>query len=59
MNAQPLLSNSGKEVPMFDKKGVFWFLGLTFGLTWLIDLVIYLRGRHRGPPGRSMVCSCR
>jgi hypothetical protein len=28
---------------MFDKKDVFWFLGLTFGLTWLIDLVIYLR----------------
>ena len=29
---------------MFDKKGVFWFLGLTFGLTWLLDLAIYLRG---------------
>jgi len=35
---------------MFDKKGVFWFLGLTFGLTWLIDLVIYLRGGI-GAPG--------
>ena len=35
---------------MFDKKGVFWFLGLTFGLTWLIDLVIYLRG-GLGAPG--------
>jgi len=29
---------------MFDKKGVVWFLVLTFGLTWLIDLAIYLRG---------------
>lgn len=29
---------------MFNKKSVFWFLGLTFSLTWLIDLVIYLRG---------------
>ena len=35
---------------MFDKKGVFWFLGLTFGLTWLLDLVIYLRG-GLGAPG--------
>jgi len=34
---------------MFDKKGVFWFLGLTFGLTYLIDLVIYLRGGLTGP----------
>jgi len=34
---------------MFNKKGVFWFLGLTFGLTWLIDLVIYLRGGLSGP----------
>ena len=35
---------------MFDKKGVFWFLGLTFGLTWLCDLAIYLRG-GLGLPG--------
>jgi membrane protease YdiL (CAAX protease family) len=34
---------------MFDKKGVFWFLGLTFGLTYLIDLVIYLRGGLTSP----------
>jgi membrane protease YdiL (CAAX protease family) len=34
---------------MFDKKGVFWFLGLTFGLTWLIDLAIYLSGGLTGP----------
>ncbi len=34
---------------MFDKKGVFWFLGLTFGLTYLIDLIIYLRGGLTGP----------
>jgi membrane protease YdiL (CAAX protease family) len=27
---------------MFDKKGVIWFLGLTFSLTWLVDLAIYL-----------------
>lgn len=26
---------------MFNKKGVFWYLGLTFGLTLLIDLIIY------------------
>jgi hypothetical protein len=25
---------------MFDRKGVFWFLGLTFGLTWLLDLTV-------------------
>jgi membrane protease YdiL (CAAX protease family) len=31
---------------MFDKKGVFWFLGLTFSLTWLIDLAIYLCGGY-------------
>ena len=34
---------------MFDKKGVFWFLGLTFGLTYLIDLAIYLRGGLTSP----------
>ena len=34
---------------MFDKKGVFWFLGLTFGLTYLIDLSIYLRGGLTSP----------
>jgi membrane protease YdiL (CAAX protease family) len=34
---------------MFDKKGVFWFLGLTFGLTYLIDLGIYLRGGLTSP----------
>jgi len=34
---------------MLDKKGVLWFLGLTFGLTWLIDLVIYLRGGLTSP----------
>ena len=34
---------------MFDKKGVLWFLGLTFGLTYLIDLVIYLRGFRTDP----------
>jgi len=34
---------------MFDKKGVVWFLGLTFGLTWLIDLAIYLRGGLAAP----------
>lgn len=36
---------------MFDKKGVFWFLGLTFGLTWLIDLVVYSNGGLRTPVG--------
>jgi membrane protease YdiL (CAAX protease family) len=35
---------------MIDKKGVFWFLGLTFGLTWLLDLAIYLLGDY-GTPG--------
>ena len=34
---------------MFDKKGVFWFLGLTFGLSYLVDLIIYLRGGLTGP----------
>jgi membrane protease YdiL (CAAX protease family) len=34
---------------MFDKKGVFWFLGLTFGLTYLIDLFIFLRGFRTDP----------
>ena len=28
---------------------VFWFLGLTFGLTWLADLVLYLNGGLAGP----------
>ncbi len=36
---------------MFDKKGVFRFLGLTFGLTYLIDLAVYLLGGLRTPGG--------
>jgi len=28
---------------------VAWFLGLTFGLTWLADLVLYLNGGLTGP----------
>lgn len=28
---------------------VTWFLGLTFGLTWLADLVLYLNGGLAGP----------
>jgi membrane protease YdiL (CAAX protease family) len=49
MDAKQPIQNQGKEFSMFDKKGVFWFLGLTFGLTYLIDLVIYLRGGLTGP----------
>ncbi len=30
---------------------VFWFLGLTFGLTWIIDLVLYLNGGLTNPAG--------
>jgi membrane protease YdiL (CAAX protease family) len=45
LNIKPMLNIN----PMFDKKGVFWFLGLTFGLTYLIDLVIYLYGGLTGP----------
>jgi membrane protease YdiL (CAAX protease family) len=57
MNIQSELEDQEKELPMlntkpmFDKKGVFWFLGLTFGLTWLIDLVVYLNGGLRTPVG--------
>jgi membrane protease YdiL (CAAX protease family) len=49
MNTKLSILDVRKELPMFDKKGVFWFLGLTFGLTYLIDLVIYLRGGLTGP----------
>ena len=28
---------------------VAWFLGLTFGLTWLVDLALYLNGGLRNP----------
>jgi len=49
MNTKLSIQDIRKELPMFDKKGVFWFLGLTFGLTYLIDLVIYLRGGLTGP----------
>lgn len=51
MNTRSLLQDGRKEFPVFDKKGVLWFLGLTFGLTYLIDLVIYLRGGLYTSPG--------
>src|SRR5512135_1733076 len=49
MNSRLSLQDVRKEFPMFDKKGVFCFLGLTFGLTYLIDLGIYLYGGLTGP----------
>jgi membrane protease YdiL (CAAX protease family) len=49
MNTRLAIQDARKEFPIFDKKGVFRFLGLTFGLTYLIDLVIYLRGGLTGP----------
>jgi membrane protease YdiL (CAAX protease family) len=42
-------AKSRKGVTVIDKKGLFWFLGLTFGLTYLIDLCIFLRGGLTGP----------
>jgi membrane protease YdiL (CAAX protease family) len=50
MNSRLALQNAEQESPRFDRKGVFWFLGLTFGLTWLLELTIYLRG-GRDVPG--------
>lgn len=41
---------------MFDKKGVFWFLGLTFSLTWLIDLAIFLCGGYDTPAASNALC---
>lgn len=40
---------------MFNKKSVFWFLGLTFGLTWLLDLTIYLGGNYGSPLTMSII----
>ena len=46
--------------PMFDKKGVFWFLGLTFGMTYLIGLGIYLRGGLTSPGWYTLLqAGCR
>jgi membrane protease YdiL (CAAX protease family) len=55
MTTQSSFQNHGKSFTAFDKKGVFWFLGLTFGLTWLIDLVVYLNGGLRTPVGGNAV----
>ena len=41
---------------MYDRKGVFWFLGLTFGLTWLIDLAVYLYGGLSAPGASNFLC---
>jgi uncharacterized protein len=49
MNSRSALLNGKLESARFDRKGVAWFLGLTFGLTYLIDLVIYLYGGLTGP----------
>ena len=49
MNAESSLQGSREEFPMFNKKGVFWYLGLTFGLSWLLNLVLYLRGGLDAP----------
>ena len=50
MNSRPALQNAKQASPTFDRKGVFWFLGLTFGLSWLLELSMYLRG-GRDVPG--------
>ncbi len=49
MNSRFALQKAKQASPAFDRKGVFWFLGLTFGLTYLTDLGIYLYGGLTGP----------
>lgn len=49
MNSRLALQDAKQEPAPFDRKGVAWFLGLTFGLTWLLDLTIYLRGGRHVP----------
>lgn len=34
---------------MFNKRSVFWFLGLNISLTWLLSLAIYLLGGKASP----------
>jgi CAAX protease family protein len=48
MNAKLSIQDGINKSPMIDKKGILWFLSLTFSLTYLIDLVIYLRGGLTG-----------
>jgi len=38
------LSNTTLQITTVNWKRVGWFLGLTFGLTWSLDLVLYLTG---------------
>jgi membrane protease YdiL (CAAX protease family) len=41
--------SSTTETPVVNWPHVTWFLGLTFGLTWLVDLVLYLNGGLTSP----------
>lgn len=50
MDQNSSLQNTPQGFPKVDKKGVFLYIGLTFSLSWLLDLVIYLRG-GLGMPG--------
>ena len=59
MNAQPSLYpeqttpetplDTAVTLPSVNWPHVAWFLGLAFGLTWLVDLGIYLAGGLANP----------
>jgi uncharacterized protein len=48
-------SATALAAPMVNWVRVAWFLGLAFGLTWLVDLVIYLTGGLANPGTRLLM----
>ena len=58
-NHEQMTSDLGSEIiPAISRvqwSRVGWFLGLTFGLTWLVDLVIYLAGGLANPGAKLLL----
>jgi membrane protease YdiL (CAAX protease family) len=48
-------SETSLTVPPVNWPQVAWFLGLTFGLTWLVDLMLYLTGGLANPDTKLLL----
>lgn len=55
IEAPGILSKIPFTIPVVNWKRVGWFLGLAFGLTWSLDLILYLKGGLTGPGAQLML----
>lgn len=52
---QNTLETLPAKIPSVNWSRIGWFLGLTFGLTWLVDLALYLTGGLANPETKLLL----